>query len=231
MGTAICGNSAIIATAPVIEARDEEVSFAVATITLFGTLAVIIYPLLGHLLGFSDLEFGMWAGTAVNDTSMVVAAGAAYSNAALDIATVVKLTRNTLMVPAVLLIGIFYARARRDATRDQPVEGAGRTGSAPVVPWFVVGFLAMALIRTAGVAAGILPQDLAHPGNLQAGATILGIADDLSKLAILMALSAIGLGTSLAAMRRTGPRPFVAGLLGATVLAIFSLVAIQMMGL
>ena len=111
VGTAICGNSAIIATAPVIEAKDEDVSFAVATITLFGTVAIVLYPIIGHALALSSGAFGMWAGSAVNDTSQVVAVGAAFSEAARDVATVVKLTRNTLMAPLIVIIGLLYARA------------------------------------------------------------------------------------------------------------------------
>ena len=91
VGTAVCGNSAIVATAPVIRALDEEVSFAVATNTLFGTAAVLLYPIIGRALHFSDHVFGTWAGTAVNDTSQVVAAGFAYSEAAGRLATAVKL--------------------------------------------------------------------------------------------------------------------------------------------
>ena len=82
VGTAICGNTAIVAVAPVIEAQDEDISFAVATITFFGTLAVVLYPIIGVLLGLSDRTFGLWAGTAVNDTSQVVATGAAFSERA-----------------------------------------------------------------------------------------------------------------------------------------------------
>ena len=103
VGTAICGNTAIVATAPVLDANEEEVSFAVATITLFGLLAVLIYPIIGHALGLSDRFFGLWAGTAVNDTSQVVAVGAIFSEAALNVATIVKLTRNTLMAPLIVL--------------------------------------------------------------------------------------------------------------------------------
>ena len=82
-----------------------------ATITLFGLIAVIFYPIIGHLIGLSDRVFGLWAGTAVNDTSQVVAMGAAYSSAALNVATVVKLMRNTLMAPIIVFIGLAYSRA------------------------------------------------------------------------------------------------------------------------
>ncbi|NTU74547.1 MAG: putative sulfate exporter family transporter, partial [Anaerolineaceae bacterium] len=110
IGTAICGNTAIVAAAPVIEADEEEMGFAVATITLFGLLAVLFYPLIGHAIGLSDRSFGLWAGTAVNDTSQVVAVGAMYSETSLNVATIVKLTRNTMMAPLIVLFGLVYSR-------------------------------------------------------------------------------------------------------------------------
>ncbi|MBM4461562.1 MAG: putative sulfate exporter family transporter, partial [Chloroflexi bacterium] len=239
VGTAICGNTAIVAVAPVIEAKEEEVSFAVATITFFGTLAVVVYPLIGYFLGVSDRTFGLWAGTAVNDTSQVVAAGAAFSDKARDIATVVKLTRNTLMVPVMILIGLVYARSQRRSSHvpgtSRPEGGVPGTSSrvtfGKIVPWFVLGFLLMTLLRTAGVALGILPQDVAHPGALTAAASALKFVDEVARFAVLMALSAIGLGTDVEAVRRTGVKPFALGLSLASMLAVFSLGTILVMGM
>jgi uncharacterized integral membrane protein (TIGR00698 family) len=227
VGTAICGNTAIVATAPVIEARDEDVSFAVATITFFGTLAVILYPIIGYFAGLNDRTFGLWAGTAVNDTSQVVAAGAAFSEKARDIATVVKLTRNTLMAPLIVLIGLIYVRVqhRSEASRS------ARLSFSKIVPWFVIGFLLMTLLRTVGVALRILPQDVAHPGDLVGVAKGLAFVDEVAKFAILMALSAIGLGTDAEAVRKTGIKPFALGLSVASVLALFSLGVVLITGL
>ena len=227
VGTAICGNTAIVAVAPVIEAQDEDISFAVATITFFGTLAVVLYPIIGVLLGLTDRAFGLWAGTAVNDTSQVVAAGAAFSERARDIATVVKLTRNTLMAPLIVLIGLVYARGQK----SDGAAASTRFTFGKVVPWFVIGFLLMTLLRTAGVALGILPQDIAHPGALAGAAAALKFVDEIAKFAVLMALSAIGLSTDITSVRRTGLKPFVLGLSVASVLAIFSLGAILITGL
>lgn len=227
VGTAICGNTAIVAVAPVIEAKDEDVSFAVATITFFGTVAVVLYPVIGVLLGLSDRTFGLWAGTAVNDTSQVVAAGAAFSDKARDIATVVKLTRNTLMAPLIVVIGMVYARSQNRRQAGAPVKFS----FGKVVPWFVLGFLIMTLIRTAGVALGILPHDVAHPGALTGAAGALKLVDEVAKFAVLMALSAIGLGTDVDAVRKTGIQPFALGLSVASVLAVFSLGTILVTGL
>jgi uncharacterized integral membrane protein (TIGR00698 family) len=231
VGTAICGNSAIIATAPVIEAKDEDVSFAVATITLFGTLAIVVYPLVGRALGLTDGAFGVWAGAAVNDTSQVVATGSAFSEAARDVATVVKLTRNTLMAPLIVLIGVLYSRAGQRQLTGKAAD-ATRLSPGKLVPWFVLGFLGMAVLRTLGVAAGVLPQSTSNPpANLKAAAEALAFLDEVAKFAILMALSGIGLGTKIEDMRKMGLKPFVVGLCVAGVLAVLSLSLIVLLGL
>ncbi len=222
VGTAICGNTAIVATAPVLDADEEEMGFAVATITLFGLLAVLVYPLVGHQIGLSDHAFGLWAGTAVNDTSQVVAVGAIFSQAALDIATIVKLTRNTLMAPLIVLMGLVYTRGMHRKLSDQ-AAAATRLSWRKLIPGFVLGFLLMSLIRTVGVALGVLPQDIANPENLQTAANILKALDGVSKFAILMALSAVGLNTDLASLRRIGIRPLVIGTCVAALLALLSL--------
>jgi uncharacterized integral membrane protein (TIGR00698 family) len=224
VGTAICGNSAIIATAPVIDARDEDVSYAVATITAFGTLAVILYPAIGFFTGMTDRVFGMWAGTAILDTSQVVAAGAAFTTAARDIATVVKLVRNTLMVPLILLIGIVYTRAQK---RSNP---SVKVSVSKAIPWFVLGFLGMSVLRTIGNALGIMPVDVSNPGSLTAAAWLLNALDEITKFAILMALAAIGLSTDAASIRRTGVKPLALGFAVGGALALFSLLIIRLIG-
>lgn len=222
VGTAICGNSAIVATAPVIEAKDEEVSFAVATITLFGLIAVIVYPWLGQVLGLSDKAFGLWAGTAVNDTSQVVAVGAAHSSMALSIATVVKLTRNTLMAPLIVLFGLLYRQGQENRVSEK-ARGAAKFSWSKLIPGFVLGFLLMSLLRTAGVAFGFLPQNAAQPGQLTAAAEILKGIDELAKFTILMALAGVGLNTNLASLRKIGFKPMIVGLCVAILLAAASL--------
>lgn len=224
VGTAICGNSAIVATAPTIEAKEDEVGFAVATITLFGLVAVIFYPIIGQALHLSDHVFGLWAGTAVNDTSQVVATSAAYSQSALNIATIVKLTRNTLMAPIIVIIGLIYQRMGEQTKSTKLTLGK-------LVPWFVLGFLVMSLLRTFGVAVGVMPQSVDNPGTLGAAASALKFVDDASKFFILMALSAIGLGTNVQSLRTIGIKPFVVGLCVAAVLATFSLTVIMLTGL
>ncbi|GIW07913.1 MAG: hypothetical protein KatS3mg060_2718 [Dehalococcoidia bacterium] len=205
VGTAVCGNSAIIATAPVIEAEESEVSFAVATITLFGTLAVFVYPLVGIATQLPEVVFGLWSGTAINDTSQVVAAAAAYGSAALSAATIVKLTRNALMAP--LIVGIAWWWGRGAA--------AARRGAAGAVPLFVVGFLAVVLLRTIGV---IQPP-------------LTGWMDEAARFGILLALAGVGLNTSIADLRKTGLSPFLLGLGTALLIASLSLASIITFGL
>jgi len=216
VGTAVCGNTAITATAPVIRAQDEEVSFAVATNTLFGTAAVFLYPLLGHWIGLSSAAFGTWAGTAVNDTSQVVATGFAYSDAAGKVATAVKLTRNALMGPVIVGIGLWYGRGGAST-------GAASFGSRmrQSIPVFVLGFLLLALLNTLGVIArlgSLSHRDLPH------------VLQDISRFLILVALSGVGLSTRLRAMRKIGATPFLVGFATAATTALASYFLIRWLG-
>ena len=220
VGTAICGNTAIVATAPVIDATEEEMGFAVATITLFGLLAVLVYPIIGQAIGLSDRLFGLWAGTAVNDTSQVVAVSAIYSETSLNVATIVKLTRNTLMAPLMIVIGLIYARASGEKKNG---ESKTRINWSKLIPGFVLGFLLMALIRTLGITFGFLPQSISQPGDLTVAASILTGIDAISKFLILMALTGVGLNTKLSSLRRIGFKPLLVGTFVALLLAVISL--------
>jgi len=238
VGTAVCGNSAIVATAPVIGARDDEVSFAIATNTLFGTMAVFLYPFLGHALHLGDASFGTWAGTAVNDTSQVVATGFAYSEAAGKVATAVKLTRNALMGGVIVAMGLAYARAVA-ANRGTPnaappgatpAPGApGAPGAQPAwlkrlrqsFPLFVVGFLSLALLNTLGVI-----RALSHA----IGSDVVKLCQDAAKFLILVALAGVGLSTRFEAMKKMGLKPFYVGLATAGATATASLLLIRWFG-
>ncbi len=194
VGTSICGGSAIAATAPVINAKDEDVAHAISTIFLFNIIAVFIFPALGMLLGLSDKGFGMWAGTAINDTSSVVAAGAAWSNVAgnnnaLGFATIVKLTRTLMIVPITLLLAIYTSR------NTQKNQNGCRFSFTKVFPWFIMGFLATSIINTfLGIPA------ISHS------------LVDIGKFMIVMAMSAIGLNTNLAKLLANGFRPLFLGI-------------------
>lgn len=209
VGSAVCGNTAIVATAPVIGARAREVAYAVATITLFGTLAVFIYPAIGRALELPEPSFGLWAGVAVHDTSQVIATGAAYGPGALDVATVVKLIRNTLMAPLLLLIAAVWA------ARNQDSSAPTRGGLRHAIPWFVLGFLALAALRTVGL--------------IDAGQA--GILDSMARALILVALAAVGMSIHVGELRETSWRPLTVGFAVAIVIGLGSLVAITSLGL
>jgi uncharacterized integral membrane protein (TIGR00698 family) len=211
VGSAVCGNTAIVATAPVIGARAREVAYAVATITLFGTLAVFLYPAIGRALALPETSFGLWAGVAVHDTSQVIATGAAYGPGALDVATVVKLIRNTLMAPLLLLIAAVWAGRQHDADPTVPLRGR----LLHAVPWFVLGFLALAALRTVGVI------DAGQAGTL----------DAMAKALILVALAAVGMSIHVGELRETSWRPLAVGFAVAIVIGLGSLVAIMSLGL
>ncbi|GAA1533173.1 YeiH family protein [Kribbella lupini] len=218
VGTAICGASAIAATTAAIEAKKSSVAYALATIFTFNVVAVLAFPPLGHLMGLGPEAFGLWAGTAVNDTSSVVAAGYAFSQQAGDHALVVKLTRSLMLVP--IVIGLVILRSRRDARRAEKVggegagapetasgfaaagaAGAGVAGARPKLPWrrmlplFLVGFLVAAGLRTAGLVPDERQADLALVGTFL----------------ITSALVAIGLSLRVGELRKAGLRPLVLG--------------------
>jgi len=191
VGTAICGGSAIAAIAPIIEAEDRDISYSISTVFLFNIAAVFIFPPLGHIFGLSDHGFGLWAGTAINDTSSVVAAGYTYSSAAGDFATIVKLTRTTMIVP----IAIAFAAAVSIKKKRASAEGGANFSFVQVFPWFILGFLAMSLLTT----TGWVPVH------------VMGWVKDAGRFCIVLALSAIGLKTDFRSMIKTGWRPLFLG--------------------
>lgn len=134
-GTGICGGSAIAAIAPVIEADDMDIAYGMSATFLFDTVMVVVFPLLGRWMGLSDAAFGLWAGTAVNDTSSVVATGYAFSEAAGDFATMVKLTRTLSIIPAVLVFAAVNLRIKRKENAN--ANGVPVRISA-IFPWFIV---------------------------------------------------------------------------------------------
>jgi uncharacterized integral membrane protein (TIGR00698 family) len=186
VGTAICGGSAIAAASSAIDAEDQEISYSISTIFLFNVIAVFLFPAIGHLLKLSDTGFGMWAGTAINDTSSVVAAAFSYSDAAGKFATIVKLTRSLMIVPVTLMLAIIFSRGNNAANKFDFVK---------VFPWFILGFLLAAVIRSSSVVP------LAVTGSLAWG----------GKFLIIAAMSAIGLNTNIRSFIKAGPRALLLG--------------------
>jgi uncharacterized integral membrane protein (TIGR00698 family) len=204
VGTGICGASAIAAVTPVIVGVD--VAYAISTIFLFNVSAVLAFPIIGHLLGMSQHAFGLFAGTAVNDMSSVVATATTYGHAAASYAIVVKLTRTLLIIPISLGLAALTPRLERraaspDSTGQNNESGTETVASRPririgrLVPPFLIGFLVVAAANT----IGLIPDGL-HPTLSQ-----------VSIFLITVALSAVGLSTDLAGLRRAGHRPLVLG--------------------
>lgn len=195
VGTAICGASAIAATDAVIGAEEADVSYAIATIFAFNVVAVLTYPTLGHLMGLSQRAFGLWAGTAINDMSSVVAASNIYGHVATSYGVVVKLTRTLAILPIALVIGL----RRGHGARSRGVDGApgARRGAQlrRIFPMFILGFIAAVVANT----IGLVPTGWHH-----------GISD-LVGWAITAALAAIGLSSQVGHIRRTGLRPVLLG--------------------
>jgi len=184
-GTAICGGSAIAAVAPVIKAKSESISVALATVFLLNAVALVVFPPLGHLAGLDEARFGLFAALAIHDTSSVVGAATAYGPTAVEVATTVKLVRALWIVPVALVIG--WARARR----------TGERGASPAkLPWFIVGFVVMAALVT--WLPALRPAGLA----VAAGA----------KRVLVMTLFLIGTSLTRDAVRRVGLKPVALGI-------------------
>lgn len=203
VGTAICGGSAIAATAPVIGADDEEVARSISTIFLFNVIAAFLFPALGHLFGMSDQHFGIWAGTAINDTSSVVAAGYTFSTAAGDLAVIVKLTRTLMIIPVTLALALVQQRRNRGMESRK-----GSYSFRKIFPWFVIGFLFASVINTFIPMPVVLPRELAEAG----------------KFMIVMAMAAIGINTNIVTLIRNGGKPILMGLICWFALAVTSLI-------
>jgi uncharacterized integral membrane protein (TIGR00698 family) len=210
-GTAICGGSAILTVGPILGASDEEIAYAVTTIFTFNIVALLVYPAIGHALGMSQTAFGSWAGTAVNDTSVVVATGLVYGATAGAVATIVKLTRTVLLVPLALIVGLVHAA--RTHSGDASANVVQRALKA--MPWFVVGFVAMAALNS----LGIFPPNVAHDLALTASFLIVAV------------LAGVGLNVDLRKMVRLGPRPMLVGFLLASIMAVCSYALVSVMHL
>ncbi|BDE07457.1 hypothetical protein WPS_27330 [Vulcanimicrobium alpinum] len=205
VGTAICGASAIAAVASVIEPEETEIALAIATVFFYNIAAVLVFPPIGHALQMTQAQFGLWAGSAINDTSSVVAAGYVYGQQAGAYATIVKLTRATLILP--IVAGIVALRARSGAAKEIPWRH--------IVPWFILWFLVAALASGAGIVR----------------ASWHGAIGVLATFLIATALAAIGVNTELRRLLRAGPRPLALGFFLWVAVALSSLAIQRVTGL
>ena len=212
-GTGICGGSAIAAIAPVIDAEDKDIAFAMSSTFIFDMIMIALYPIMGMALGMNDIAYGIWAGTSVNDTASVVASGYAFSEAAGDFATMVKLTRTIAIIPTVLVLAFFGARAKRNELKK--ADGTKKVNVLKIIPWFIGGFLLLAILNS----IGLIPV------------AVGGVMKSASKFLMVTALAAIGLGTSLTDFKKAGLRPMFYGITIDTLVTITALVVVWGMGL
>lgn len=201
VGSSICGGSAIAATAPVIDADDEEVAQAISVIFFFNVLAAILFPSFGAVLGFSTTNgeaFGIFAGTAVNDTSSVTAAASTWDSmyglgsATLDKAVTVKLTRTLAIIPITLVLAFIRTRKEKNSANGKTVD------FKKIFPFFIIYFVIASIITTAATAAGV-PASLFAP------------VKDFSKFFIILAMAAIGINTNIVKLIKTGGKPLAMG--------------------
>ena len=212
-GTGICGGSAVAAIAPVIDADDKDIAFAMSSTFLFDMVMIALYPLMGKALGMTDIAYGIWAGTSVNDTASVVASGYAFSEAAGDFATMVKLTRTIAIIPTVLVfawIGIRMKKKEMQATGD-----GKKVNMMKIIPWFIGGFLLLAVLNSVGCIS----------------VAVAGGMKSTSKFLMVTALAAIGLNTSLLDFKKAGLKPMFYGITIDTLVTLTALVVIWCMGL
>ncbi|MCB9030363.1 MAG: putative sulfate exporter family transporter [Deltaproteobacteria bacterium] len=205
IGTTICGGTAIAVTAPLIKAKEEETSYAIGTIALWGLVAIILYPKVAQMLGVSDFAFGVFAGTAVHSTPQVVGAGFIFSELAGKTATAVKLVRNCFLAPMAFLITIWFAKTSKTETSNIDFKKA--------FPWFLFGYFVMAWFHTKGF---FTPE----------GVTAFTKA---GKFLVLVGMVGVGLNTRLDAFKSVGLKPLVAGLVGSVLVAACSIACINLL--
>ena len=214
-GTGICGGSAIAAIAPVIDADDTDIAYAMSATFLFDMVMILAFPLMGQALGLSDMAYGLWAGTAVNDTSSVVAAGYAYSEAAGDFATMVKLTRTLAIIPTVIIFSLINSHLKAKSQNADRKSNAKKVKITGLLPWFIVAFLAMAIVNS----FGFIP------------ATVSATLKSVSKFLMVAALAAIGLNTDFREMKKSGINPMIHGFIISALVVIVAITVEYFIGL
>lgn len=206
-GTGICGGSAIAAIAPTIDAKDRDIAYAISATFIFDVLMVILFPIAGRYFGMSDIGFGLWTGTAVNDTSSVVAAGYAFSDVAGAYSVIVKLTRTLSIIPTVMIFSIINAKINQE-NQDTGKKAVSRSkvNLKKIFPYFILLFLLMVAIKSTGIITE----------------TTSSSASDISKFLMVMALGAIGLKTNFKEVSRSGFKPMMHGFIISALVVVVS---------
>ena len=217
-GTGICGGSAIAAISSVIDADDDDVAYAMSATFLFDMAMIVLFPIMGRALGMTDEAFGIWAGTAVNDTSSVVATGYAFSEAAGDFATMVKLTRTLSIIPTVVAFAFIQLRLKKKEMQrinGNTEELKANFSIKKIFPWFIIGFVAMSVVASI----------FTIPAEIVSG------TKNVSKFLMVSALAAIGLNTSFSSFKKSGIRPMIHGFIISALVVVVALVVEICMGI
>lgn len=215
-GTGICGGSAIAAMAPVINAEEKDIAYAMSATFLFDMVMILLFPIMGKAMGLSDMAYGLWAGTAVNDTSSVVAAGYAFSEAAGDFATMVKLTRTLSIIPTVLIFSVINIKLEmKNELQNGMINNKEKVKITSLFPWFILGFIGMSLLNS----IGLIPTTVS-----------LGMKT-ISKFLMVSALAAIGLNTDFNEMKKSGINPMIHGFIISALVVIVAIAVEYFIGL
>jgi uncharacterized integral membrane protein (TIGR00698 family) len=210
-GTAICGTSAIVAVAPLIDAEDQDLMLSIGTVNILGLALMFLLPAIGGLLHLHDDAFGVWAGTTIHAVPQVVAAGFAYSAAAGGLATLVKLVRVTLLAPLLFIVGFWHARRSGSAVAIQ---------YSRLIPPFVYGFLALALCNTFGLFPTLQFRFGAYP--------LADLLANLGELLLALSMAAMGLEVNVRFLAHTGGRAVLTGTAASVVLCVTSMLLIRL---
>ena len=219
IGTSVCGATAIVATAPVINAKKSEVAYAIANITLFGVIAMLVYPYFAEwYFDGAELNAGLFLGTSIHETSQVAAAGLIYdqqfnSPETLDVATVTKLIRNTFLVILIPLFAFLYNRGELKSQNYSILN---------IFPYFVLGFIGMIIVRNLGDQLFPLSSD-----KHEMWINLIGYLKTLATVFLTMAMAAVGISINLGELKSMGYKPFVVGLIAAVTVGIISLIYIE----
>jgi uncharacterized integral membrane protein (TIGR00698 family) len=210
VGFGVCGATAVAAVRPQTRATQEETSYAIALISLCGTLSIFVLPFLGNLMGLSDQTFGAWAGAAVHDVGQVIATASVWSDDAVKSAIVIKLARVCLLAPIVLILSVRHRRFLKAQG-----ESAQSSAKVPLIPFFVLGFIAVATVQNTLGISGTLHDYIVL----------------ISKVLLGAGLVALGSGVRWKAIRTIGPRPLIMGLIAWVIVAVVALAAVRITGI
>ena len=239
VGTSICGVSAIVATSPVINAKEEETAYAVAVITVFGLIATVGYPILAYFLfGGDPIKAGLWLGTSIHDTSQVTGAALVFADLwnlplGLDVATITKLVRNVFMILVIPLMAFLYIKNEMKEATESGLNKSNiksKVNIKKLIPVFVIGFLIVSILRSIGD-AGITATNLAF-GLIDATlwGEIIKIVKDFANILFVVALGGVGLSTNFANFKGLGIKPFIVGLFAALTTGIVSFLSVSLLG-